>query len=339
MEKYGADAMRFYMLSSPVVQAENLLFSEKGVADVANKNISRLYNVLSFYQLYQDDTPAKDTSKNLLDVWIISRLNEVGLICELGYEGYRLDIATRPLTDFIEDLSAWYLRRSRERFKEDGTDKKDALATLRFVLKKVSLLMAPAMPFFAEYIFKAVREENEEESVHLMTWPKFVVGKLDIVTKMSEVKNIVNLILGERMGSGIKVKQPLLSAKIKGGIFKIEKNTEENKKLLDLIKDEVNIKEIIFDNKMSDLIFLNTNITEELREEGIMREIVRAVQAERKNQNLVPQDKIFVELFLANLEKEIVEKNKEFFLKEFRAEEILLGETDDNIKKINIKKI
>jgi isoleucyl-tRNA synthetase len=333
LEKYGADAMRFYMMSSPVVQAENLSFSEKGIAEIANKNIGRLYNVLAFYNLYKDGTLASDKSKNLLDAWIIARLNEVGFLCESGYENYRIDLATRPLTDFIDDFSVWYLRRSRERFKEESTDKKDALATLRFILEKIALIMAPVMPFFAEEVFSVVKSKSDKESVHLMPWPKFIVKKLDIIIKMHEVKSIVNLILGERMAVGIKVKQPLSSVKIQGSKFKIEKDKE----LLKLIKDETNIKEIIFDNRMSDLIFLDTNITEELKEEGIIREIVRAVQAERKNQNLIPQDKIFAELLLPKKEKEAVEKNKEFLLKEIRAVDILIRSADK--LEIKIKKI
>ena len=90
MEKYGADAMRFYMLSSPVVQAENLSFSEKGVDEIAKKNISRLYNVLSFYELYQDGTLANNKSKNILDLWIISRLDELIKTSTEGYENYQI---------------------------------------------------------------------------------------------------------------------------------------------------------------------------------------------------------------------------------------------------------
>jgi len=337
IEKFGADAVRFYMLNSPVVQAENLSFSEKGVGEIANKNLSRLYNVFSFYQLYQDGTPAKDTSKNLLDVWIISRLNQLIKNTTEGYENYRTDLATRPLTDFIDELSVWYLRRSRERFKNQGSDKKDALATLRFVLQKISLIMAPAMPFFAEYIFGIVKENNEKESVHLMSWPKVDNRKIDknLEEKMTEVREIVSLALMGRLTLKINVKQPLKDVKTS-----IQRLDKKDKEFFDLIKDEINVKEIIIieekNNDGSIKTELNQQITEDLKEEGIMREIVRAVQAERKNQNLVPQDKISVELSLSKPEKEIVEKNEEFFMKEFRATEIILKE--EGKQKINIKK-
>ncbi|MCX6718167.1 MAG: isoleucine--tRNA ligase [Candidatus Staskawiczbacteria bacterium] len=338
MEKYGADAMRFYMLSSPVVQADNLAFSEKGVAEIANKNISRLYNVLSFYQLYADGTPASNKSKNLLDQWIISRLN--GLIKNIteGYESYRLDLATRPLTDFIDDFSVWYLRRSRERFKEDGQDKKDALATLRYVLNYVSLLMSPAMPFFAEEIYQQVKTNDTPESVHLCIWPDVDKKKInnDLEEKMNEVRTVVNLALAERIAKGVKVKQPLALLKIKNIKAKIKNEND----LLGLVKDEVNVKEIIFDDKIAGEVELDINLTEELKEEGTLREIIRAVQNQRKEQKLVPQDKISVEMFVSEKEKLIIEKNKEFLLKEFRAVEIFVK--DENVEadktKINIIK-
>ena len=322
MERYGADAMRFYMLNSPVVQAENLSFSEKGVDEVAKKNISRLYNVLAFYELYKDGTATHNKSKNVLDQWIVSRLAELVATSTEGYENYKLDVAVRPLVDFIDDFSVWYLRRSRERFKDEGTHRKDALATLRYVLQTLSKVMAPAMPFFAEYIFQRTREDNGVESVHLSAWPKLAKHKVEILIQMAEVRLIVNLALAERIAKGIKVKQPLASLKVKNEKSKIK----SEKELLALIKDEVNVKEIIFDNKITYEVELDINLTEELKEEGAMREIIRAVQAERKEQNLVPQDRIFVELFVPKEEKIIVEKNREFLLKEFRALEITVNE-------------
>ncbi len=327
MEKYGADAMRFYMLNSPVVQADNLSFSEKGVDEIAKKNISRLYNVLAFYELYKNGTPASDKSRNILDQWIISRLGELIKTSTEGYENYKVDVAVRPLTDFIDDFSVWYLRRSRDRFKEEGNDKKEALAIIRYVLYTLSKVMAPAMPFFAEYIFQQTREADDRQSVHLASWPKSskkTVFGSKLLFEMSEVRMVVNLALSERIAKGIKVKQPLLSLKIKNDKLKIK----GEKELLDLIRDEVNVKEIIFDGKIYGEVELDTNITEELEDERILREIVRLVQAQRKEQNLVPQDKISVELFLPRRERVLVEKNREFLLKEFRAREIIVIEQE-----------
>ena len=172
VEKYGADALRLYLLSSPVMQAENLAFSESGVDDVAKKSVGRLHNVLAFYQLFADETVRADTSTNILDQWMLARLAMLLKESNEGYEQYRLDAATRPLALFVDDLSTWYLRRSRDRFKEEGNDKKEALATLRYVLHKLSIIMAPAMPFIAEEIFQVVREPHDAESIHLAAWPE-----------------------------------------------------------------------------------------------------------------------------------------------------------------------
>ncbi|OGZ91769.1 MAG: hypothetical protein A2599_01825 [Candidatus Staskawiczbacteria bacterium RIFOXYD1_FULL_39_28] len=336
MEKYGADAMRFYMLNSPVVQADNLSFSEKGVDEIAKKNISRLYNVLSFYELYKDDTLVNSKSKNILDRWIIARLGELIATSTEGYENYKVDVAVRPLTDFIDDFSVWYLRRSRDRFKEQDGDKKDALATLRYVLHTISRVMAPSMPFFAEYIFQKTREIDEPESVHLASWPDLVKKPLfgsDILTKMSETRSIVNLALAERIALGIKVKQPLSLLKIRNSKSEIRNDDE----LLNLIKDEVNVKEIIFTDKIGKEVELDANITEELREEGILREVIRAVQAERKAQKLIPQDKISVRILAPEKEKLIIEKNKEFLLKEFRTTDILVKSGETLLIKIDKK--
>jgi len=348
MEKYGADAMRFYMLSSPVVQAENLSFSEKGVSEIANKNISRLYNVLSFYQLYRDGTLANDTSKNSLDVWIVSRLN--GLIKDIteGYENYRVDLATRPLTDFIDEFSVWYLRRSRERFKEDGEDKKDAIATLRYVLYSLSLLVAPAMPFFAEKIYQQIKasEGDIPESVHLCNWPTINKKKIntELEEKMNEVRDIVNSALAERIEKGIKVKQPLASLKIKNEKSKIKNNDG----LLNLIKDEVNVKEIIFDESISNAVEIDTNISKELKEEGIVREIIRAVQDVRKKSELKPSDEILADFSGEEKLISIIKNSKDYIAKEIKAKEVGFDNEAENKMEIiidsqklllNIKKV
>jgi isoleucyl-tRNA synthetase len=333
LEKYGADAMRFYMLSSPVVQADNFSFSEKGVDEILKKNISRLYNVLEFYRLYANGTQPSDKSKNILDKWILSRLNNLIKDITEGYEEYRLDLATRPLTDFIDDFSVWYLRRSRDRFKEENDDKKDALATLRFVLYTLSQLMAPAMPFFADYLFQVVRENNEEESVHLTAWPKVNKKLIDknLEEKMQKARDVVSLVLAERIASNLKVRQPLAKLTVKDSLFKNENE------LLDLIKDEVNVKEIVFNEKIQKEVELDTKITEELREEGMLRELVRQVQDERKKQGLKPENKIYVAIVADRNLVNLIEKNKEFLLKEFRAIEIETQE-GENLE-IKIKKV
>ena len=340
IEKYGADAMRFYLLSSPVVQAENLSFSEKGVDEIAKKNIGRLDNVLAFYQLYQDGTPAHDARKNILDQWILARLKELIHASTGGYEAYQLDVATRPLTDFIDDLSVWYVRRSRERFKDQTGDKKLALATFRHVLHQLALVMAPAMPFFAEYLFKTVKEEGEPESVHLAAWPQLkraTGAEKNLIESMRQVRNIVALVLGERASKAIKVRQPLAMVKVKS-----EKVKGLGKELLDLIKDEVNLKEIVFDKNIQNEVELDLNITEELKEEGIAREFVRFVQGMRKDTGLEPSDEIVIHISGDQGILDTLHKHATGILQEIKAKESTTPPADGFLEKeleVDSKKI
>jgi isoleucyl-tRNA synthetase len=282
VDKYGADALRYYLLSSPVMQAENLSFVEKDVEDTLRKNIGRLNNVLAFYQLYDDGTARDFKSGNVLDQWILARLSALVGETTLGYEAYKLDEAARPLALFIDDLSVWYLRRSRDRFKEEGADKAAALATLRFVLHTLARVMAPAMPFFSEHLFQAVKEGEDEESVHLANWPthpQFDFEPAQVLAYMFATRAIVSQALDLRDRAKIKVRQPLNSLTL-----------PEDPLLADeyvaIIRDEVNIKYLLIGNTLE----IDTSITDALREEGIVRDTIREIQAFRKDQNLKPGD-------------------------------------------------
>ena len=220
------------------------------------------------------------------------------------------------------------MRRSRERFKEDNNDKKDALATLRYVLQSVSLVTAPSMPFSAEDMYRNIRTDDSLESAHVCAWPKVnqkLINK-DLEDKMSETRLIVNSALAERIAVGIKVKQPLLSLKVKN----IKSKIRNEKDLLNLIKDEVNLKEIIFDKNISKEVELDVNLTEELREEGTVREIIRAVQDLRKQAGLKPADRILADFFGDEALVKIIEKNKELILKEVRAESFNIKNIGDD---------
>ncbi len=138
-DRYGADALRYYLLSSPLIRGEDLNFTDRGVEEISKKLITRLDNVRSFYKLYADGTKPWDGTLPLspedgkvrykllpLDRWVLTRLSELIRDTTLGYETYELDMATRPLAEFIDDLSVWYLRRSRDRFKgEAGVEREN----------------------------------------------------------------------------------------------------------------------------------------------------------------------------------------------------------------------
>lgn len=180
------------------------------------------------------------------------------------------------------------------------------------------------MPFFAEKMYQNLRLGDMKESVHLSEWPKSEgQTDLDLEEKMKEVRDIVALALAERSEKAIRIRQPLASLKInpsaslKAGNQKAKiKNNDE---LLKLIKDEVNVEEIIFDGKIKKEIELDTNITEELKEKGNTREIIRCVQDMRKEAGLKPQDEILVYLEGSEELNKILDKSKQFILKEVKA--------------------
>lgn len=284
-QKYGVDTMRFYLLSSSIIKGEDLNFSEKELAELARKNIGRLHNVLSFYELYRDDGVApSDASPAVIDKWILARLRETILSITLGFESYELDRATRPITDFIEDLSVWYLRRSRDRFKgDDAADRAYALGTLRFVLKQFAQAMAPTMPFYADFLYRRLREESDPVSVHLAVWPEGGEVDQELLEKMALVRQVVTAALEARSTAGVKVRQPLKALKIKA---------ELSPELLELILDEVNVKTVEVTPELQTAIELDTSITPELKREGVFRDLVRHIQDLRKEAGLSPKDMI-----------------------------------------------
>lgn len=292
---YGADALRYYLLSSPVVHAEDTSFYPKGVDEVQKKVFGRLGNVLSFYDLYADlSVKGTGTSKNVLDRWILARLEETLSSMERSLNAYKLDSATRPIGEFVDDLSTWYLRRSRDRFKSDNAkDRSAALATTRYVLQEFSKIIAPTMPFIAEEIYQNVKEKKSSESVHLEAWPKGSALKSSdkrLVADMAEVKTIASLGLEARAKAGIKVRQPLSKLEVKS-----EKLKGKNE-LLRLIKDEINVKEIEFDKKLEQEVYIDAVITPELKKEGQFREFTRNIQDLRKKEGFTPKDRVLLEV-------------------------------------------
>ncbi|TAJ15059.1 hypothetical protein EPO56_01385, partial [Patescibacteria group bacterium] len=283
LEKYGADAIRYYLLSSPLMRGEDLNFSEKGVGDIASKLIGRFINVLSFYELYKDDIKVIETqSTNVLDLWILARLNQTIEEVESGMEAYELDRATRPLALFVDDLSTWYVRRSRDRFKTNDQDASFALSTLRNIIEEFSKVSAPFIPFTAEYVYQRVRLSESPESVHLCVWPSVETYNSSVLTQMGEVRKVVSLGLEARQKANIKVRQPLQSLTISNNALK------GNLELLELIKDEVNVKEVMFG--VSDGVILDLELSDALREEGTLRDMVREIQELRKKALLQPKE-------------------------------------------------
>ncbi len=279
VDKYGADALRYYLLTSPVMEAETLNFSEEGVKEALQKLIMLSGNVLSFYKMYEQGNKIKVLdSKNILDKWILAKLNQLIFEVTQNMEKYDLVRSARPLQDFVNELSTWYLRRSRDRFK-DGDE--PGINTLGFVLREFAKVSAPFVPFLAEHLYQSVCDDFE--SVHLEQWPKANKKLIDekLLAEMELTRQIVEKGLAARANAGIKIRQPL-------SFYATNLTKSLDKELVELIKDELNVKEIKFGKEEK----LDLEITEELKQEGLVREVVRQINQKRKDLSLTVNDKV-----------------------------------------------
>ena len=296
--KYGGDALRLYLLGSPVMNGEDILISEESYRDQVRGFLLILWNVYNFFvsnALVDKWKPSEriEESDNILDKFILSRLNgNIKDITEKGYEKFDTkEVVGLAKIFIVSDLSLWYLRRSRKRVgpaAEDKEDKNNFYNTLWMVLVTYSKILAPLTPFIAEEIYKNL---TGEESVHLADWPKLDEKKIDgpLEEEMKLTQKIVEMVHSKRKEFQIKVRQPLPELKVQNSKLKIRNEA------VSLIMDEVNIKKIVFEEGEGELsVDLNTTITEELREEGEAREIVRAIQQERKKLGTTLDEKVNV---------------------------------------------
>ena len=311
IEKYGVDVLRLWMYS--VNQpGEPKNFDEKSVEEVNKRIFNLLDNVYSFYELYRDreieKINNKKESKNILDKWILTKLDALVLEMTKNIDEYRLLEPVRNMRDFIDDLSTWYLRRSRDRVKLGDVEAKQ---TLYHILKNLSKLLAPFAPFAAEELYQKLRIEGDKESVHLEVWPEvkkkfslFGSGDKNIVEDMEEVRRVVSLALEARSKANIKIRQPLQELRIK--------NNELGSEYLELVKDEINVKSVVADKNLVEEILLDTKLTPELEEEGKVREIMRNIQEMRKEKNLKPSDrmdyKVIEDIELYKKHSELIER-------------------------------
>lgn len=283
VDAFGADAFRFYLMSSVVMQAEDFSFKDEELREAHSRVLNILRNTVSFYDLYKEFAPkASGKSHHVLDRWVIARLSETRETVTDSLDHFDTVKATRAVRSFIDDFSTWYVRRSRDRVKSDDEKERElALATLRYVFAEFSKIIAPIMPFLAEHIWWAVKDDSDPHSVHLASWPESI-GKVDevILADMVEVRKLVTVALEARSKAGIKVRQPLQRLEVSSVLL------EGKEELLSLIKDELNVKEVVVVAGLVDTVHLDTVISPELRREGSVRELVRAIQDLRKGAGL-----------------------------------------------------
>ena len=317
LNKYGADALRLYLLGSPVMKGEDILISEEAYRNQVRGMLLILWNVYKFFVTYANlnnytpgvkrgvGTPSfNDTSTNVLDKWILSRLN--GLIRDVttDLDAYDTVAAITRLNEFVQELSTWYLRRSR--------DRDDYYETLHYALATFSKLAAPIIPFVTEEIYKNL---TGEESVHLTDWPVFneKLQDEDLEKQMVIVRRAAELGHARRKEQGVAVKQPL--AKLTVTILKKSVTPRDN--LVRVLQDELNVKTLEFVKGEVEEAEFDFTITDELKQEGEARVIVRKIQEERKKLGTSLDELVVVNLpeWPAKFEDDI---KKKALVKEFK---------------------
>ena len=324
MDQYSADSLRFLMLSSPVLAGEDFSLIDKDVSDVARK-LSMIWNVFDFFTMYAevdgfDSEQAMAVSEfvNPLDIWLVSRVHQVRNQITEGMEAYNIPAALSSVLEFIDDMSNWFVRRSRRRFwkSEDDQDKLEAYSTLYYVLIYLAKILAPFTPFLAEELYQkmtgaGVVNSEIPESVHLLDWPEAGVIDEAVLTQMAKTREIITAGLAERMKkteseAQIKVRQPLSKLVYAGE--ELDDFYEQ------IIMEEVNVKSV----EHGESLALDKTLTPELLEEGKIRELIRFVQAARKKAGLNVDDRIRLMVSM-----DVPEAYREMLMNEVLAEELV----------------
>ncbi len=298
VEKYGADTVRwyFYTVNPP---GEPKKFDEADLQKTLRQFILLIYNSFIFFETYADRgrvIGGRPKSRHILDTWILELLDETVISITEHLERYDIGGAGRIIENFIGDFSRWYIRRSRKRLQkpEDSNDYNSASETLGYVLLQISKLIAPFTPFFAEALYQSLRNRGKglPLSVHMDTWPEISTKKpnKEFISLMETVRKVASDALAKRAELGIKVRQPLSSLTLK------DLTLQGKHQFLDILKDEVNVKDVLFEKDIEESLKLDTEITEELKDEGIFRELVRTVQGLRQDGKLEAGETI--ELFI-----------------------------------------
>lgn len=327
MDQYSADALRFLLLSSPLLNGEDFSLVDKDVADV-NRKLAMVWNMYDFFTLYADvdgwewDGKLEDPSEELsnpLDQWVVSRVHQLTQEVDAHMQRYDIPNALKPVLEFLEDASNWYVRRSRKRFwkSDNDADKNMAYRTLHYVLVRLSIVMAPFTPFLAEELYQKL---TGGESVHLLDWPEGGQVNDLVLQRMGFVREIVNEGLSQRAKAGIKVRQPLRAVTFVGApeFFRDVEAEYES-----IILDELNVKNVTYNNEATPFeVTVDLSITEELKVEGVMRELIRHIQNLRKTTELHVDDRITLNVVSQGpLTKKALQRFKTVIMQETLAQE------------------
>ncbi|MDB5162515.1 MAG: ileS [Candidatus Saccharibacteria bacterium] len=342
MDKFSADSLRFLLLSSPLLSGEDFALQDKEVGDIARK-LSMVWNMYDFFTMYAEVdgwefdgnlVDPSDDIENPLDQWIISRVHQLIHDIEEKMDGYDIAAATKPILPFLDDASNWYVRRSRRRFwkSEDDNDKNNAYRTLHYVLVRLSQALAPFVPFMAEELY---RKLTGGESVHLTDWPEVGNANELVLSRMARTRELIEQGLSLRMYKDenqlqIKVRQPLSTL-----IYAGEKLEDF---YATIIAEEVNVKAIENNPNAAVEVVIDKFITPELRREGLAREVIRYVQAARKNAGLNVDDRIVLSLVAEGDLAQAIEEHNDAIAAETLAAE-MNAETYDHTETFEVEKM
>ena len=318
--KYGVDVVRWYCYTvNP--PGEPKRFDEADLGKVSRQFFQLLYHSYVFCETYSDRNLKPKTlnlkPSHILDRWVLARLNETINVVTKSLNVYDIGTAARNIENFAGDLSRWYIRRSRRRLQkpESQEDYAAASATLRYALLETAKLMAPFTPFFAESLYLSL--DGKGLSVHMAEWTKVdqksKIKNQKLLTDMAKVRDLASAVLAKRAERGIKVRQPLRELGIRN------QELSGQKELLEILKDEINVKTISFDKNLKEDFVLDAEITHELREEGMLRELMRTIQGLRQDARLEPKDTIALMMEGDKEFASIVEKNTALIKKETNA--------------------
>ncbi|HSX15478.1 MAG TPA: isoleucine--tRNA ligase [Candidatus Saccharimonadales bacterium] len=318
MDLYSADALRFLLMASPLMNGEDFALMDKDVLDVQRK-LAMIWNMYDFFTMYaavdgwEWDGKHEDPSaslKNPLDVWVVSRLHQLQNHITEHMDAYNVPGAMEPIMAFVDDASNWYVRRSRRRFWKSGddADKNDAYRTLHYVLVRLSMILAPFVPFLTEELYQKL---TGGESVHLLDWPE--AGAVDELTleRMAFVREVINEGLSQRAAAKIKVRQPLQEVTVSGAPKSLDIEDQDLRiHYTDIVCEELNVKQFwINHHDVAMKVLVNPEITLELKREGLMRELVRQIQTARKAAGLNVDDRIV--LSVVSAEKDVLDALEE----------------------------
>ena len=261
VNKFGADALRLFLMNSAVTRAEDLRYSDEGVRDVLKSIIIPLWNAYGFFVTYANidgmtaGEPDPSAMTNVLDKWILSVCERMVERVTAGMEVYELQPAIEPILDFIDSLNNWYIRRSRRRFwkSENDADKAQAYDTLNRVLKRLVLVAAPFMPFITESIYQNLKSPTDPESIHLCSWPEYDerFRNTDLERDMDSVRHAVSMGHALRVVNDLKTRQPLSSVQL---VTKVAEERAVLAAMEDILREELNVKNVVFRYNEEELV-------------------------------------------------------------------------------------